>query len=185
MHLADAFIQSDLQSIQVIHFLWVCVFPGNRTHNLCAANTMLYHWATCLLWCFISSGQHGSWRRSSPAVEANPLVLSGHVQGPDRPHAGAHAQPRGSSGGQEGGARVRPWAELLGDPQREPESWPWGEDAAVDMWTEMHFCFYMRRCDILLWLSYLCIQSKHSSHAHFLCWEEDRDISLRCCWYSK
>ncbi len=27
-------------------FLSVCVFPGNRTHNLCAANTMLYHWAT-------------------------------------------------------------------------------------------------------------------------------------------
>ncbi len=38
MHLADAFIQSDLQ---VIHFLSVCVFPGNRTHNLCAANAML------------------------------------------------------------------------------------------------------------------------------------------------
>ncbi len=29
MHLADAFIQSDLQYIQVIHFLSVCVFPGN------------------------------------------------------------------------------------------------------------------------------------------------------------
>ncbi len=28
MHLADAFIQSDLQSIQVIHVLSVCVFPG-------------------------------------------------------------------------------------------------------------------------------------------------------------
>ncbi len=24
----------------------ICVFPGNRTHNLCAANAMLYHWAT-------------------------------------------------------------------------------------------------------------------------------------------
>ncbi len=46
MHLADTFIQSDLQYIQVIHFLSVCVFPGNWTHNLCAANTMLYHWAT-------------------------------------------------------------------------------------------------------------------------------------------
>ncbi len=22
------------------------VFPGNRTHNLCAANAILYHWAT-------------------------------------------------------------------------------------------------------------------------------------------
>ncbi len=34
VYLADAFIQSDLQCIQVIHFLSVCVFPGNRTHNL-------------------------------------------------------------------------------------------------------------------------------------------------------
>ncbi len=45
MHLADAFIQSDLQYIQVIHFFCQYVFPGNRTHNLCAANTMLYQWA--------------------------------------------------------------------------------------------------------------------------------------------
>ncbi len=29
MHLADAFIQSDLQCNQAIHFLSVCVFPGN------------------------------------------------------------------------------------------------------------------------------------------------------------
>ncbi len=29
-----------------IFFLWVHLFPGNRTHNLCAANAMLYHWAT-------------------------------------------------------------------------------------------------------------------------------------------
>ncbi len=27
-------------------FLSVHVFPGNRIHNLCAANAMLYHWAT-------------------------------------------------------------------------------------------------------------------------------------------
>ncbi len=40
MHLADAFIQSNLQYIQVIHFLSVCVFPGNWTHNLCAANVL-------------------------------------------------------------------------------------------------------------------------------------------------
>ncbi len=33
MHL-DAFIQSDLQYIQVLQFLSVCVFPGNWTHNL-------------------------------------------------------------------------------------------------------------------------------------------------------
>ncbi len=46
MHLADAFIQSDLQYIQAIHYSSVCVFPGNRTHNLYAADAMLYHWAT-------------------------------------------------------------------------------------------------------------------------------------------
>ncbi len=44
-HLADAFIQSNLQCIQVIHLLSVCVFPGNWTHDLCAANAMLYHCA--------------------------------------------------------------------------------------------------------------------------------------------
>ncbi len=41
MHLADAFIQSDLQCIQAIHVLSVHVFPGNRTHNLCAAHATL------------------------------------------------------------------------------------------------------------------------------------------------
>ncbi len=46
MHLADTFIQSDLQYIKAIHLLSVCVFPGNWTHNLCASNPMLYHWAT-------------------------------------------------------------------------------------------------------------------------------------------
>ncbi len=34
MHLADTFIQSDLQCIPAIHVLSLCVFPGNRTHNL-------------------------------------------------------------------------------------------------------------------------------------------------------
>ncbi len=46
MHLADAFIQSDLQCIQAMYILSVSVFPGNWTHNLCTANAMLYHWAT-------------------------------------------------------------------------------------------------------------------------------------------
>ncbi len=41
LHLPDAFIQSNLQCIQVIHFLSLHVFPGNRTYNLCAANAML------------------------------------------------------------------------------------------------------------------------------------------------
>ncbi len=42
MHLADAFIQSDFR----LYIYYQYVFPGNWTHNLCAANTMLYHWAT-------------------------------------------------------------------------------------------------------------------------------------------
>ncbi len=48
MHLADAFIQSDLQYVRsgYTFVLSVHVFPGNRTHNLCAANAMLNHWAT-------------------------------------------------------------------------------------------------------------------------------------------
>ncbi len=41
MHLADAFIQSNLQLHSGYTFLSVHVFPGNRTHNLCAANAML------------------------------------------------------------------------------------------------------------------------------------------------
>ncbi len=34
MHLADAFIQSDLQLHSGYTFSLVCVIPGNRTHNL-------------------------------------------------------------------------------------------------------------------------------------------------------
>ncbi len=48
MHLADAFIQSD-STFRLYIFLSVCVFPGNWTHNLCAANTKLYHWATGII----------------------------------------------------------------------------------------------------------------------------------------
>ncbi len=33
--------------------LSVCVFPGNWTHNLCAANAMLYHWATGTLFVWL------------------------------------------------------------------------------------------------------------------------------------
>ncbi len=47
LHLADAFIQSDLQCIQVIQFFcqYVCSL-GIEPTTFCAANTMLYHWAT-------------------------------------------------------------------------------------------------------------------------------------------
>ncbi len=45
MHLADAFIQSDLHCIQVtvFTFLSALAFPGNRTHDLGVASAMLYH----------------------------------------------------------------------------------------------------------------------------------------------
>ncbi len=50
MHLADAFIQSDLHCIEVTGFfsfffyiLSALAFPGNRTHDLGIASTMLYH----------------------------------------------------------------------------------------------------------------------------------------------
>ncbi len=48
MHLADAFIQSDLQCIQVIHsFFSMCVpWESNPQPFASAANAMLYHWAT-------------------------------------------------------------------------------------------------------------------------------------------
>ncbi len=45
MHLADAFIQSDLHCIQVTVFyiLSALAFPGNRTHDLGVVSAMLYH----------------------------------------------------------------------------------------------------------------------------------------------
>ncbi len=50
MHLADAFIQSDLPCIQAIHFYfifyqYVCSL-GIEPTTFCAANAMFYHWAT-------------------------------------------------------------------------------------------------------------------------------------------
>ncbi len=43
MHLADAFIQSDLQAMHC--FFYQCSL-GIEPTTFCAANTMLYHWAT-------------------------------------------------------------------------------------------------------------------------------------------
>ncbi len=49
MHLADTFIQSDLQCIRAIHlfifYQYVCSL-GIKPTTFCAANAMLYHWAT-------------------------------------------------------------------------------------------------------------------------------------------
>ncbi len=46
MHLADAFIQSDLQCIQAINFLQYVCSLGIEPTTFCAVNAMLYHWAT-------------------------------------------------------------------------------------------------------------------------------------------
>ncbi len=46
LHLADAFIQSDLHCIQVTFFFYILsalAFPGNRTHDLGVASAMLYY----------------------------------------------------------------------------------------------------------------------------------------------
>ncbi len=49
MHLADAFIKSDLQNIQAIHILSVHVFPGNLTTTFalltqCSTTEPQEHW---------------------------------------------------------------------------------------------------------------------------------------------
>ncbi len=55
-HLADAFIQSDLQLHSGYTFSLVCVFPGNRTHNLlrCWRNALpLSHTGTRNIYIYI------------------------------------------------------------------------------------------------------------------------------------
>ncbi len=44
MHLADTFIQSDLQWIQAIHICQYVCSLGIEPTTFCAANAMLYHW---------------------------------------------------------------------------------------------------------------------------------------------
>ncbi len=47
MHLADAFIQSDLQLHSgYTFFISICVPWESNPQPLCGANAMLYHWAT-------------------------------------------------------------------------------------------------------------------------------------------
>ncbi len=43
MHLADAFIQSDLYCIQALHFCQYVCSLGIEPTTFCAANAMLYH----------------------------------------------------------------------------------------------------------------------------------------------
>ncbi len=63
MHLADAFIQSDLQLHSGYTFSLVCVFPGNRTHNLlrCWRNALpLSHTGTLVALMFICLSLSGN-----------------------------------------------------------------------------------------------------------------------------
>ncbi len=46
LNLSDAFIQSDLQCIQAIHFCHYMCSLGIEPTTFCTANAMLYHWAT-------------------------------------------------------------------------------------------------------------------------------------------
>ncbi len=55
LHLADAFIQSDLQCIQTIHFYQYVCSLGIEPTTFCAANAMLYHWATGTYYIYIYS----------------------------------------------------------------------------------------------------------------------------------
>ncbi len=45
LHLSDAFIQSNL-AIQAINFFNYAYSQGIKPATVCAANAMLYHWAT-------------------------------------------------------------------------------------------------------------------------------------------
>ncbi len=52
MHLADAFIQSKLQCIQAIYIFVSMYVPWELNPQFfCAANAMLYHWATGTNYC--------------------------------------------------------------------------------------------------------------------------------------
>ncbi len=47
LHIYQTLLSKATCSTFRLYIFWsVHVFPGNRTHNLCAANAMLYHWAT-------------------------------------------------------------------------------------------------------------------------------------------
>ncbi len=58
MHLADAFIQSDLQYIKAIHLLSVCVFPGNWTHDFCTAKILKCAFDVKAYYCIVSLVMH-------------------------------------------------------------------------------------------------------------------------------
>lgn len=58
MHFADAFIENYLKSIQSKHFLSVCLFPWNQTHN---CGTQIHSWKYLMtnIWVYIKNA--GFW----------------------------------------------------------------------------------------------------------------------------
>ncbi len=83
MHLADAFIQSDLQCIQDILFFffyqYVCSL-GIEPTTFCAANAMLYHWATeTHIWHQIQCKYWLSTRSLSLSLSLSTIFCTGSV----------------------------------------------------------------------------------------------------------
>ncbi len=77
MHLADAFIQSDLHCIQVTvstFFLSALAFPGNRTHDFGVANAMLYQLSYRKAG-NVSKGKESMWRVAKYSVPSSELEL--------------------------------------------------------------------------------------------------------------
>ncbi len=120
----------------------------------------------------ISSGQHGSWRRSSPAVEASPLVLSWHVQvqiGRMLVHTLSPAVPLEDRKEALEFVHEQSYSEIL----RESLS-PGLEVRMLQLicWQKWLFILHanQRRCDILLWLfadSYhICVSNQSTAHMH-------------------
>ncbi len=76
LHLADAFIQSDLHCIQVTVFFYILsalAFPGNRTHDLGVASACSTIWATAVAqmetWTHKMSDRRQYWLTSYPCKE--------------------------------------------------------------------------------------------------------------------
>ncbi len=63
MHLADTFIQSDLQAIYFFQYVFSLEIEPT---NFCAANTMLYPWATATVFIF----------KRRPPISMNQLFLN-------------------------------------------------------------------------------------------------------------
>lgn len=97
----------DLKTFSLIFFL-----AENSSFELTANLVSAVCWFT---------GQHWQRRSATSAVAKDLMVVSRHFSGPNRPPAGAHAEPCTSLGRQEGVAGVRVWSQTFRYPQREPQ----------------------------------------------------------------